>query len=147
MKTDFFISYTSVDSSWAEWIAWQLKEVGYSIVLQAWDFRPGQNFILNMHEASKGSKRTIAVLSPDYLKATFTQPEWAAALRQDPQGKKGTLLPIHVRECKKQLKGLLGPIAYIDLAGLDEATARQKLLEGVLDQPTSPTTPPSFPGP
>jgi len=124
-----------------------LQEAGYSVVLQAWDFRPGQNFILNMHEASKGSKRTIAVLSPDYLKATFTQPEWAAALRQDSLGKRGTLLPIHVKECKKQLKGLLGPIAYIDLVGLDEATARQKLREGVQDQSAMPATPPPFPGP
>ncbi len=147
MATDFFISYTGRDRGWAEWIAWQLKDAGYSVVLQAWNFRPGQNFVLKMHKASKDSKRTIAVLSPDYLKATFTQPEWAAAFRQDPQGEKGTLLPIHVRECRKQLKGLLGPIAYIDLVGADEATAQQKLLDGVRDQPPRPTTPPPFPGP
>lgn len=146
MKVDFFISYTSADSTWARWIAWQLQEAGYTVILQAWDFRAGQNIALNMHEASKGSKRTIAVLSPDYLKATFTQPEWAAAFKQDPLGKKGTLLPVHVRECKKQLKGLLGPIAYIDLAGLNEAAARQKLLDGVQEQPERPTTPPPFPG-
>ena len=102
--------------------------------------------MLKMHKASKDSKRTIAVLSPDYLKATFTQPEWAAAFRQDPKGEKGTLLPILVRECRKELKGLLGPIAYIDLVGTDEATAQQRLLDGVRDQPLRPTTPPPFPG-
>lgn len=147
MATDFFISYTGRDRDWAEWLAWQLKDAGYSVVLQAWDFRPGQNFVLEMHKASKGSKRTIAVLSPDYLKATFTQPEWAAAFRQDPTGEKGTLLPIQVCECRKQLKGLLGPIAYIDLIGVDEATAKQRLLDGVKDQLPRQITPPPFPGP
>ncbi len=146
MPKDFFISYTSTDRSWAEWIAWQLEQGGFSSVLQAWDFRPGQNFVLNMHNASKGAERTIAVLSPDYLNSNFTQSEWAAAFRQDPKGEKGTLLPVHVRECREQLTGLLGPIIYIDLVGLDESDARKKLLEGVKHQSSKPTTPPAFPG-
>ena len=36
---DFFISYNSADKGWAEWIAWQLEEAGYTTILQAWDFR------------------------------------------------------------------------------------------------------------
>ena len=32
---DFFINRL-----WAEWIAVQLEQAGYSTVLQAWDFRP-----------------------------------------------------------------------------------------------------------
>lgn len=27
---DFFISYNSADRTWAEWIAWQLEEAGYT---------------------------------------------------------------------------------------------------------------------
>ena len=27
---DFFITYTSADKKWAEWIAWQLEEAQYS---------------------------------------------------------------------------------------------------------------------
>jgi len=33
---DFFVSYTANDEPWAEWIAWQLEQAGYSTVLQAW---------------------------------------------------------------------------------------------------------------
>ncbi|MBV5337401.1 MAG: toll/interleukin-1 receptor domain-containing protein, partial [Deltaproteobacteria bacterium] len=33
---DFFISYTGADKNWAEWIAWQLEEAGYQVVIQAW---------------------------------------------------------------------------------------------------------------
>lgn len=45
---DFFISYNKADRTWAEWIAWQLEEARYSVVVQAWDFRPGSNFVLEM---------------------------------------------------------------------------------------------------
>lgn len=39
---DFFVSYTQADRQWAEWIAWELEEVGFTTVLQAWDFPPGE---------------------------------------------------------------------------------------------------------
>jgi len=139
----FFISYNSADRTWAEWIAWQLEEAGYTTVLQAWDFRPGSNFVLEMQRAATEAERTIAVLSPDYLGALFTQPEWTAAFAQDPTGEKGTLLPVRVRECN--LKGLLPQIIYIDLVGLDEVSAWEELLDGVSRERAKPTTPPGFP--
>ncbi|MBI2877070.1 MAG: tetratricopeptide repeat protein [Candidatus Tectomicrobia bacterium] len=142
---NFFISYNSADRSWAEWIAWQLEEEGYTTVLQAWDFRPGANFVLEMQQAAEEAERTIAVLSPDYLAALYTQPEWAAAFVQDPTGKKGTLLPVRVRECEP--KGLLRSMVYIDLVGQqDEATARDVLLRGIHRERAKPTVPPTFPG-
>ncbi len=30
---DFFISYNKADREWAEWIAWQLEEEGYTTVI------------------------------------------------------------------------------------------------------------------
>jgi hypothetical protein len=79
---DFFISYSKADKDWAEWIAWTLEEAGYSVVIQAWDFRPGGNFVLEMHKAAAETEKTVPVLSEDYLKAEFTHPEWAAATGQ-----------------------------------------------------------------
>ena len=32
---DFFVSYTSADRAWAEWIAWQLEQAGYQVIVQA----------------------------------------------------------------------------------------------------------------
>jgi tetratricopeptide (TPR) repeat protein len=140
---DFFISYNKADRAWAEWIAWQLEEVGYTVFIQAWDFRPGGNFVLDMQGAAKKAKRTIAVLSPDYLKSSFAASEWAAAFDKDPTGEKGTLLPVRVRKCKP--KGLLRPIVYIDLFDLDEATAKQNLLDGVPSGRKKPKVKPAFP--
>lgn len=141
---DFFISYNKADRTWAEWIAWQLEKAGYTTVIQAWDFRPGSNFVWNMQQATAETQRTIAVLSPDYLNALYTQPEWAAAFAQDPTGKHGTLLPIRVREC--ELKGLLSQIVYIDLVGQVEEVARKVLLAGLNQERVDLTTAPAFPG-
>ena len=141
---DFFISYTRADRNWAEWIAWQLEEEGYEVVIQAWDFRPGGNFVLDMQNAAAGSERTIAVLSPDFLKSGFTQPEWAAAFAKDPTGAKNSLLPVRVREC--ELEGLLGQIVYIDLVGLNEKDAIDTLLKGIQRGRAKPSGPPRFPG-
>jgi hypothetical protein len=142
--TDFFVSYNSADRLWAEWIAWQVEDAGYTTVLQAWDFRPGSNFIVAMQQAASEAERIIAVLSPDYLTARFTQPEWAAAFAQDPTGEKGSLLPVRVRDCAPQ--GLLPQIIYIDLVGLEEANAQAALLAGVRRERAKPAAAPRFPG-
>jgi len=140
---DFFISYTNVDQPWAEWIGWTLEEAGYSTVIQVWDFRPGSNFVLEMQKAATEADRTIAVLSQKYLESAFTQPEWAAAFAQDPQGKKQKLIPIRIDAC--QLTGILSSIIYLDLVGLPENDARTALL-GAFKIRNKPTLAPAFPG-
>jgi hypothetical protein len=41
-EQDFFISYTEVNRSWAEWIAVKLEAAGYTTLLQAWGLPPRQ---------------------------------------------------------------------------------------------------------
>src|SRR5258706_1904890 len=140
---DFFVSYNKADRTWAEWIAWQLEAQGYTTIVQAWDFRPGSNFVLEMHAATSSAQRTIAVLSPDYLTSLYTQPEWAAAFVQDPTGQKGILLPVRVGAC--ELTGLLSSIIYLDLVDLDASEAAAALLAGVRHTRAKPSLAPSFP--
>ena len=42
----YFHRHHSADKTWAEWLAWVLEETGYTVIIQAWDFRPGGNIIL-----------------------------------------------------------------------------------------------------
>ena len=140
---DFFISYNRNDRQWAEWIAWFLESEGYSVVLQAWDFRPGGNFILDMHKAVAETQKTIAVLSNTYLASTFTQSEWAATFLDDPQSIERRLIPVKVKECKPT--GLLRPIVYVDLIGASESEAKEQLLKSLRNR-VKPENQPSFPG-
>jgi tetratricopeptide (TPR) repeat protein len=141
---DFFISYNKADRQWAEWIAWQLEDAGYDVVIQCWDFLSGSNFVLEMHEAAKNAERTIGVLSSHFLDSIFTKPEWAAAFVNDPSGKKRKLLLIRIQDC--QPDGLLAAISYIDLVDLDEDAARKKILAAARDERLKPDSPPGFPG-
>jgi tetratricopeptide (TPR) repeat protein len=143
VQKDFFVSYNKADRQWAEWIAWTLEESGYSVVIQAWDFRPGGNFVLEMQRATVEAQKTIAVLSEDYLKSAFTQPEWAAAFAQGPQGQKGTLILVRVQPCK--LSGLLASIIYVDLLNLDADAAQETLLQALVER-AKPLQKPQFPG-
>lgn len=97
---DFFISFNKADRDVALWIARALQKNNYTTVIQAEEMPPGSNLVIEMDRAVKETERTIAVLSPDYLTSLFTQPEWAAAFRNDPTGEKRLLIP--VRECAPQ---------------------------------------------
>ena len=116
-----FISYNKADLDWAGWIAGVIDRGGYQPIVQAWDFRPGDNFVLRMQEAMADSDLTIAALSEHYLKAEFTQPEWAAAFARDPTGKNRKLIPVRVAKC--HLPPILSEIIYIDLVGRAEQDA------------------------
>jgi hypothetical protein len=142
---DFFVSYTSADKAWAEWIGYVLEEERFTVVIQAWDFRPGSNFVLEMQTAATEAERTIMVLTPDYLKSQFASPEWAAAFAQDPQGLKHKLVPIMVRQCAPS--GLLSSVVHISLVDEDESAARKLLLNGLNSKRAKPSQRPSFPGP
>ena len=137
-----FISYNRADRDWAEWIAGAIESAGYEPIIQAWHFRPGENFVLRMQEAAAQTDFTIAVLSEAYLKSEYTQPEWAAAFAQDPTGKKRKLIPVRVAECA--LTGMLAPIVYIDLIGFGEPDAKRALLDG-LKPSGRPVQPQPFP--
>lgn len=134
---DFFISYTSSDAKWAEWIAWQLEAAGYEVVVQLWDFHPGNDFIAEMERASREANQTLAVLSPRYFESRFTEAEWTAAF------KKGNLLPVRVVDF--DVEGLLSVRAYIDIASKSEDQAREVLLEGVKRERRKPSVAPGFP--
>ncbi|SDV48025.1 toll/interleukin-1 receptor domain-containing protein [Chitinasiproducens palmae] len=142
--TDFFISYTNADTDWAQWISYVLEEEGFTVIVQVWDFRPGSNFVLEMQKAAAKAKRTVMVLSPDYLRSQFASPEWAAAFGQDPQGQEMKLVPVMVRNCNPS--GLFKSIVQIRIAGMDEGAARQALVDGINRNRAKPTARPRFPG-
>jgi hypothetical protein len=141
-KRDFFVSFNKADRDWATWIAWTLEGAGYSVFFQDWDFKG--NFVLEMDKAHKLSRRTIAVLSPDYLTSRFAAPEWTARFAQDATNQHDLLIPVRVRPC--ELEGLLAQIVDVDLAGDGEAVAREKLLRRVETIRLKPVEPPLFPG-
>ena len=141
---DFFVSYTSADRAWAEWIAWELEADGYQVVIQAWDFTPGRNWAHAMQQAASTAERVVAVLSPAYLASAHGTVEWEVFYAADPLGELGRLLPVRVAQVDPP--GLLKTRLYVDLVGLDAASARAALLAAAHGTRGKPTREPAFPG-
>jgi hypothetical protein len=120
-RVDFFVSYTGADQAWAEWVAWQVRELGLSVVLQAWDFEVGSSFVAQMDEALRCSERVLVVLSERYLHSRFGQEEWHAKYAEGA----GLVVPVRIDDVTPP--GLLAPTIYVDLFGKDEAAAVAEL--------------------
>jgi hypothetical protein len=141
---DFFVSYTQADEGWAEWIGGTLTAAGHSVLLQAWDIKPGDNFILSMHRFVTRCRRTILVMSTNSVSGKpFVDLEWSSTLVADPHGRNRRLVPVRVDDCTPP--GLLAAIVHIDLYGLNPTAARDRLLTG-LHPATRPGGIPPFPG-
>jgi hypothetical protein len=143
---DFFVSYQQDDREWAEWIAWQLEKAGHSVLFQGWDFVPGTNWIKLMQNGVSHSARVIVVLSPAYIGSVFGAAEWQAIWVHDPDGAGRRVIPVRVAECERP--GLLAGIVSIDLFGVPEPKALQRLQDAIqraLDGRAKPLQPPSFP--
>jgi hypothetical protein len=144
---DFFISYNQADRAWAEWIAWQLEERNYRVLVQAWDFVPGSNWIFSMQEGVTRSERMIAVLSQSYVQSSYGSAEWQAIWAQDPTGVLRKLITMRVTECERP--GLLAGVVGIDLFQFGDesaaASAMMDALETMVSGRRKPHLPPPFP--
>jgi hypothetical protein len=146
-RVDFFVSHAGADRAWAEWVAWQLTDAGYTVELDVWDWAAGQNFMLAMSDALARCDRVVALLSAAYFERDrYTSDEWAAAMLHVPGTGQGRLVPVRVAEVPPaDMPPVLRPLVFGDLFGVDAAEARRVLLQTV-EGPRRPDGEPLFPG-
>ncbi len=126
---DFFISYTGTDSKYAEWVAQLLEENNYSVIIQAWDFRPGDNFVSKINESLIECKKLIVILSNNYLSSKWCEAEWTSKLTEQIKLNERRIIPIRIEPI--DLKGLFSPIVYIDIVDKTEQEAALEILNGI----------------
>jgi hypothetical protein len=146
-RSDFFISHAGADRAWAEWVAWQLTDAGYSVELDVWDWAAGQNFVAAMSDALGRCDRVVALFSAAYFdRSRYTTEEWSSAVLHVPGTGEGRLVPVRVAEvAPAAMPAVLRPLLFCDLFGLDADGARRALLEAVRG-PSRPDGEPVFPG-
>ena len=146
-RKDFFVSHAGADRAWAEWVAWQLTDAGYTVVLDAWDWPVGGNFVLAMSDALARCDRVLALFSPAYFeRPRYTTEEWTAALVHVPGTGQSRLVPVRVEDVPAgDLPAVLQPLIFCDLFGVEAVEARRVLLDAVKG-PTRPDGEPVFPG-
>ena len=130
---DFFISYAGFDQEWAEWIARQLEESGYSVFLNFRELRVGDDFQLTLSKAINKARFIIAIISRDYFAGEWTKHEWATVLESLTK-EKNRLIPILVDEIDKDAWPFLSILdnVAIDLVRIHNLSeAKQRLLAGI----------------
>jgi hypothetical protein len=152
MASDFFISCEKKDIPWAEWIDWNLESFGYTSIILLKDFdEDTPDYYKKMHDALNDSKVFVAVYSWQYAHSDRWPAEWHTAYVKDPLGEKGLFIPVRIEAVQKE--GLLLPFESVDIFGMSEEQARNKLrnsmlkvFKGAVTETVPPHTKPPFPG-
>ena len=147
-RRDFFVSHAGADRAWAEWVAWQLTEAGYSVELDVWDWAAGRNFV-------HGDERCAGAVRPGggaVLGGVFRPVPvhhrgvvGGGGARAGHAGRAGWCR-CGWRKCPPtHVPAVLRPLVFRDLFGVGEEQARRVLLEAVAG-PRRPDREPVFPG-
>ncbi len=126
-----FISYTGSDVNFATWVAEILEKNEYDVTIQAWDFRPGDNFVEKIDSSLKNCEKMIIILSNNYLNSEWCKAEWTSKIAEQVEQKERKIIPIRIEPI--ELRGLLKPLVYIDVVDKDETTAQKLILDGIKD--------------
>src|SRR6266487_1125144 len=120
---DFYISYAGKDRMWAEWIGAALKGAGYTIELDVWDWRPGDNVVLAREAALRQADRILALCSAAYFEGGFTEQDWTTAMVAR-HGKPNRLIPVWIEDLEgRHLPDLLRSVQPIKLFSVAEPEA------------------------
>jgi TIR domain len=142
MGIDLFMSHTAADFSLADSLAWKLESAGHRVVMSGGQVATGVDITTALLRR-RPAEMTIAVLSPSYLALLKDQPTVAEMVRTQATGAARTVVAVRVRECTPD--GLLAGVPYLDVVGLDDATAKIRLRELLQSQPMQPVAPSMVP--
>jgi hypothetical protein len=113
-KQPAFISYSRLDSSFANSLAADLKAHGANVWLDQLDIRPGQQWDRAIEQALRTASEVIVVLSPAAVESNNVMDEIALALDE-----RKTVIPVLYRECRIPFR--LARVQYIDFRSDYEA--------------------------
>ena len=124
-----------------------LRNEGYDVVIQDYDFPLGASFIQAMHDAIKGSRDLIVLFTADYEKSPFTRKEFTSFEADRVQGP-GERHIIVLRCEDVPLRGLFADNIYQDLVGVTDASERRLriLAAARREVPALPSAPRPFVG-
>ncbi|MDP9317054.1 MAG: toll/interleukin-1 receptor domain-containing protein [Chloroflexota bacterium] len=135
---DVFISYSHHDKVWVRSeLLPRLETAGLSVCIDFRDFRPGAPSITEMERAATTSRKTVLVLTPEYLASDWSTFENIMLQTLDPVNR--TLRVIPILKMKVDLPPRIGSITYINFADpndIDFAWTRLlKALGGPIEDP------------
>ena len=136
---DVFISYSHKDGEWVRnTLLPRLEAVGLSVYIDYRDFVPGLPSLVNMENAVEHSRKTLIVLTPDWVKSEWTVFESLLIQTDDPAGRRVRMIPLLLEPCK--LPRRIAILTYVDFTRPDDLSlAWERLLNALGAKLREPT--------
>lgn len=111
---DVFLSHSTADREWVDtWLLPRLEGAGLRVCVDYRDFIAGMPRLENVERAVKSSRRTVAILTPDWLASEWNAFEDVLVRSLDPAARRRRLIPVKLRPC--DLPEALAALEAIDL--------------------------------
>jgi TIR domain len=122
---DIFVSYTSQDREWANWIGLELEALGHVPHIDNWEVSAGGNIMAWMEKRHDEADHLLCIVSETYLKKPYSSLERQAGQWAAVTARPNFVLPVFIEPCEAPT--LLAPFKRCDLHGLEEEDARARL--------------------
>ncbi len=97
---DVFISYSSKDKDWVRGeLLKRLEAAGLRVCIDSRDFQPGAPSVKEMERAVVTSRKTLLILTPDYLASAWAEFEELMLATLDPANRRRRLIPLLKAKC------------------------------------------------
>lgn len=128
---DVFISYSSKDRAWVRGeLLERIEKGGLRAFIDFRDFNRGAPSIKECERGVLKSRKTLLVLTPNYLKSGWGEFENVMAQTLDPPNDSLRLIPLLKEECDKPLR--IGTLTHVDFRdGEDHDLAWRQLLQAM----------------
>ena len=128
---DVFICYSNADKVWVrKTLLPKLQSFNLRVFIDFQDFCPGSFIIENIADAISSSRKTVAVLSPDFVSSAWCKKELMMALTRIEA--KHQVIPVMYRVC--QVPQFLYQRTYLDWCNEDvRETFWEQLLRTIND--------------
>ncbi|HNS01154.1 MAG TPA: toll/interleukin-1 receptor domain-containing protein [Anaerolineae bacterium] len=121
---DVYISHSPDDEEWVDgWLLPRLEAAGLRVYVHYRDSQPGASRQSNIERGMKGSRRTVAVVTPAWLASEWNLFEDTLVRSLDPAALRRRLIPLKLKEC--ELPESLAALESIDL------TAERRWEQGI----------------
>jgi len=135
---DVFISYSSHDKEWVrEELLKIIEEVGLRVFIDFRDFQGGAPSIKEMERGISTSRKTLLVLTPDYVESEWCEIESIMLHALDPANRSLRLVPLLKTPCETPLR--IGALTHVDFTeDSDFEVAWPQLLNALTSAPERP---------
>lgn len=132
-RYDVFISYSHRNKDWVRsWLLPQLKNAGLKVCIDYESFEPGAPSLTEMERAVLQSRKTVLVLTPEYLESGWTEFENILVQTPDPAAHQRRLIPVLLLRCELPLR--IGILVHIDFTHAEEHAEKAEHLVATIQR-------------